>query len=629
MKIKGYKPNDTPKPTSKSGGKKSGITIIDGSAAPSPRFVFTPHPEEKEFKRAVEYQKYWETEKMRWIEGHQGLCGAHYQYLSQWKIKIGAQQMVGVPLWREDDEPVFQEIELCEQTKKELLWFSRREFGKTSIFAFTAYRQGRLYPSSSQVLTSSDKNKIFSIFGEKIIDILGTKDRKGYLHPAIAPKIININNTKQEMMAALSYPSKDGHEHIGRMWGIETTDTPKSPQNVSSKRAMFIGIDEVGLHNRRQALIGSARPALVTNGIRDGLLMMCGTIEAGIPSDSLMELQEMVRIAEETGDGRVLFTSYHNGMFMTNGYSDKKKAKEWWEKECEKLEKAGDRVGLMNFMKNYPPDLETALGIGGAGALPPDVMAKVVDQSKIIIKEKPPIQPHTLYLSQDTRNGVEAKLDRKGGKVLILEHPQEGVKYLSGIDPITGTSADMSEARSEHAHVIYKPTAQTIVAVYVERHLDMEHLYRNSLMLQKYYNECSAMVETNAGALLIDNYKKEGNLSFLSNTPKKLTVKMPKQMHGKGYRKLENIDVFLHNMLVNHLRQFTQNIWFQKLIAELPLYLKGNTDILDAFLAVLLEEEEEVRKFKNVTKEVRKREKRVPYYDSQGRLNFRWVEEEY
>ena len=626
MKIKGYKPKDITKPIPKK-KEKGGLTIIDGTAPPSSKFVFTPHPQEKDFKTELLYQKYWEEEKRRWIEGYGGLCGAHYQYLSQWKIKIGARQEVGEPVWREDDEPIFEEIERCERTKKELLWFSRREFGKTSIFAFTAYRQNRLYPSSTQILTSSDKNKIFTIFGEKVIDIIGTKDTKGYLHPSIAPKVERINATKQEMMVAMSYPRKDGGIHMGRMWGIETTDGPRSPQNVSSKRATFIGIDEVGLHNRRQAVIGSARPALVTDEVRDGLLMMCGTIEAGIPSESLMELQEMVRIANETGDTTVLFTPYSHGMYLTNGHGDRKKAEEWWNKEYDKLEKAGDRIGLMNFEKNYPPDLETALGIGGAGALPPDIMAKVADQSKVIIREKVSIQPYTLFVDPDKKNGIEAKIDKRGGLTLILEHPQEGVNYLSGIDPITGTSADMSDERSKHAHVVYKPTANTIVAVYLERHLDMEHLYRNSLMLQQYYNNCTAMVETNAGALLIDNYKKEGNLSFLSPTPKKLTVKMPKQMHGKGYRKLDNIDVFLHNMLVKHLREYAHNIWFLDLINEIPLYLKGNTDILDAFLAVLLEEEEEVRKFKAAPKtQGGTIQKRVPYRDSRGVMSYKWID---
>lgn len=618
VKIKGYK--ESKKVTE----QKELITIIDKTKPPAPRYTFKPHPQADEFKTTLLREKYWATERERWIEGYNGLCGAHYQYLSQWKIRVGKGQEIMEPDWRLDDEPIFLALEEAERTLKEFIWFSRRGIGKTGVFAFMAYRQNTMYPSSSQVITSSDKNKIFSIFGEKMVDVIGKKGKAGYLHPAIAPEIENINATKQEMMLALSYPKKGGGTHLGRIWGIETTETPQSPSNISSKRATFIGIDEIGLHTRREEVLGSARPALDTDGKRTGLLIMCGTIEAGIKTESLAKLRKIVESARLKKDSIIHFTPYWAGQNLTNGYPDIEKSKREWEERIEMLERAGDQVELMNFKKNYPPDIETALGIGGVGSLPPDIIAKVAEQSKIIVKEKPPIIKHTLRLDESKPNGIEAVVDNMHGNILILEHPQSDVKYLAGIDPITGNSDNDAEG-SNHAVVIYKPTAKSPVAVYAERVTDTDYLYRQTLMLQKYYNESPAMLEINAGALLLDKYKQDGTLKLLADTPKRLSIKLTKTLYNKGYRKLEAIDMFTHDLFVKYLREYTGNIWFADFIDEIPEYLRGNTDIVDAFLALLLFEEEQVRKFKSAP-EVKPRttQKRVPVYDAQGRRRFEW-----
>jgi hypothetical protein len=600
-----------------------GPTIVDKIKAPAAKYVFKPHPMQKDFKTTLAWQTYWETEKVRWIEGHGGLNGHHYMYLSQWKIKIGAAQVPGVPLWREDDEYVFAEIEEAEKFKQEIIWLSRREYGKTVIFAYEAWRASRLYPTSTQLLTAADKDKIFTAFTEKIIDMMP------YMHPEIRPETVNLNQTRQQMLWTYKYAQKDGTTTPGRMWGIETNETPNSPSNVSSKRAKFLGVDEIGLHRRRMAVLGAGRPDLDSDGVKDGMLLMTGTVEYGIPADSLKELSEMIDMGKKTGDLRVIFTPHFHGKYVTNGRADYKKAIREWEKEYEKYEKAGDRIGLMTHVKNHPPDIETALGIGGGSTLPESITAKLFEQSKRIQKEKPPISNFALKVNLDKPNGVEAVLSKLGGEgtVVILEHPQDGILYQGGIDPIPGGGTDMSEERSKHALIIYKPVTHTPVAYYLERHLDIDYLFANSVMLQKYYNNCKAQLEVNKGEVLRDRYLTEDYRHLLADTPKKLKVKFAKQQLGKGYYKNDNIGVFMHTLLIKWLEDHWDKIWFEQMLTDLSIYLKDNTDLLDAFLGVLLEEEEQVRKLKDLpSNPVQTRQKRVPVYDAYGRLSFKWVE---
>src|SRR3989304_226785 len=132
-----------------------GPIIIDKISAPASKFVFKPHPLQKDFKTTVAWQSYWEKEKVRWVEGYGGLNGHHYMYLSQWKMKMGAAQEIGPPLWREDDEYIFGEIEEAERLRQELLWLSRREYGKTSLLSYESWRTSRLFPNSTQLITSS------------------------------------------------------------------------------------------------------------------------------------------------------------------------------------------------------------------------------------------------------------------------------------------------------------------------------------------------------------------------------------------------------------------------------------------------------------------------------------------
>lgn len=601
----------------------TGPTIIDKTKAPASKFVFQEHPMQKDFKTTLAWQNYWETEKVRWIEGHKGLNGHHYMYLSQWKMKIGSAQEPGVPLWREDDEYVFGEIEEAEKFKQEVVWLSRREYGKTSIFAYEAWRASRLFPTSTQIITAADKDKSFTAFSEKIIDMLP------YMHPEIRPETIKLNETRQQMLWTYKYAQKNGRTTPGRMWVFETTDGPKSPSNVSSKRAKFLGIDEIGLHSRRLAVLGSGRPNLVTDGEKDGLLFMTGTVEYGIPAESLKELSEMIEMGEKTGDLRVIFTPHYHGKYVTNGRADYKKAIHEWEKTCEKYEKAGDRIGLMTHIKNNPPDIETALGIGGGSALPESITAKLFEQSKRVKKEKPPIRDYVLKVDTEAVNGVEAVLSKLGGEgtVVILEHPQPGVIYQSSIDPIPGSSMDMSDERSKHALIIYKPITHLPVAYYLERHPDIDYLFANSVLLQKYYNNSKAQLETNKGDVLRDRYLSEDYKHLLADTPKKLKLKFAKQIAGKGYYKTDNVAVLMHTLLIKWLEQHWENIWFDVLLSDLSLYLKDNTDLLDAFLGILLEEEEQVRKLKDLpTAAPKTRLKRVPFYDSYGRLSFKWVE---
>lgn len=591
-----------------------GTTIIDKTKPAAPRYVFEEPPS---FKKAIDGQRWAETEVERWHIGYRGLCGRHYFHLTQRMIKDGTEGRLIRPRYREDDEPIFKQIEKTRADGKMLMWLSRREFGKSTILGSEVGYCSAVFPGCVQNVTSADKDRIFSFFNENLLTCVN------HMHPLLKPETLNQNNTRDRIYLKLGYETLNerGLREIAEshVFGVETNEKPKSPMNFSGKRLKTGLLDEVALHERLTALIKSANGTVMKGTQRTGLLLFAGTVEEGIKNENIVKLNQLYA-DKEILDLDVIFTPYYHGLHLNpDGTSDHKKAQEWWENKAEQLSKAKDPSALLAFKKNYPPSIEVALELGGGGTLPAEVIEQVNEQAIFLRNNRDKINIKSCHLVQVGGGKVEARIS-ESGKMRILESPKENVEYIAGTDPIP--IANMaSEEGSKFVTIVYSMPARTPVAIYAERNFDPMITVRNVIMLCDYYNKAKNMVEFNQGEALILAIKQEGRRDLLSGQPYKsgLAVKVSTNIKVLGYRKVgsdKTVEV-LHRLFVDWLLKCVKNIYFEELLEDIPLYLVGNTDFIDALLAALLLENERM-KSSAVVQAANQKFKTFTYLEQQG-----------
>lgn len=565
----------------------------------TPKFVYEPPPK---LITGLEKERHYAIEEERWHTGYGGLNGFHYFALTQSKIKMGTSGTAKRPIYREADEAVTSFFLGCVQDNKNGLWISRREFGKSYWAAvFQAYCV-MTHPSSIQTATSESVSKIFLYFQDKfLIAMSGIDD---YLKPVEEKE----GNTKSTMYRKYSQNiiNDEGKTEVAyaQFFGVETSEKPKSPSNISGQRAKSIVIDEVGLHPRALETLNSADPVVIEGGKRTGTIILTGTIENKVKNENVKRLNQMWDNAESM-DLNTYFTPYWHALHMNaDGSSNEKTAHEWWEAEAEKKAKAKDPSVLQAFIKNNPRTIEEAFGLSTQGTLPPEVLAELNEQAQYIKNNKIQIRSGTLVSGGGDKVEFRVKSEREiketgQGAIRIFEMPEEGIEYIAGTDPIPMDNV-ASEDGSQHVTIIYKPLTETIVAMYAERNLNSTVVIRNVVMLCDFYNRAKNMIENNAGGNLITGIRENKRHDLMCGQPRRMGIYIKPSANQiiYGYRKTgsEFANKLLYDLFVKYVLQFCRNIYFEEIIKDAADYIVGNTDYIDAFQAVLLYRGELTRK---------------------------------
>jgi len=129
------------------------------------------------------------------------------------------------------------------------------------------------------------------------------------------------------------------------------------------------------------------------------------------------------------------------------------------------------------------------------------------------------------------------------GKYTILEHPVQGEDYRAGTDPIPMVDTDSMDTkkalstgkRSVHSTIIKRPSTQEYVAYYQRRTNDPVTIYQETMLLQRYYNDCKNMIERNEGKVLMDQYRQFGTWTYIANQPVITGAKSFDKKGGKGF----------------------------------------------------------------------------------------------
>lgn len=568
------------------------MTIIDKINPSSPILEWRPKPS---FKTQLERDRYWAKEKIKWIDGTESVPGTLYHKTQEQKIKNRNTGVIFRPTCRDVDLLNHETIRDCRKAGEALVIIKPRGVGLSAEDGCLANYFMKVYPGTTTLLTSCDKPKIASLFSEKVAITFDQYDNE------IKPVEVRRNETATScyLKTEQLYLDGEGHQQINASQIIcrETSDNPASASAFSGQGAIFGAYDEIFLHKRRKELIRSSAPCFVEQGtgITTGFLLANGTVEDTLTNEQLAELKLLIQEVQTNGrlgtmKARLLFLPAWMGKFMTNGFSDEKKGREWWEKEIEALEKLKDPSAVRAFRMNNPMSLDDIFELNKGGRFEDDISDKIKQQHKTVVSMNVPIQRCKLV---ELGGSITQELDFKKGPTHILENPKQGVQYYLCIDGVATGNKTGEIGGSNVAGTIVK-TFDTIdpyspVAIYSKRPDMIEQSYYDLDALARYYNQFGGlkgiMAEANAGTA--DHYS-----TFLEKRGMSHLIMNRQDLSGKGHSNTNKlfqyvtIDVrdFQMKQANMFLRKYIGNIKMVLLLEDMMKATSENADILDSWL---------------------------------------------
>lgn len=567
------------------------MTIIDNTKPRAPIFEYAEPPI---FRTTLEEQKYWQEEKRRWIEGYGDMTGALYFYATQIKLKDRITGRIFRPTVRDADLIIFKAIEDAKNEGKALYFLKARGIGFSSIGMALPFYFFRIYPNSNCVATSKDKKTLATLFKDKTMIAYDNLDG-----PYVKPDILAKNETASEsyLSVGMKYLNDEGKEKYAtsNLYCRDTQESDKAATNFSGGGAIYGFADEASLMPRLMLFFNSAIEIFKdTNGKIAGSLVMGGTAEDNMGAEHIQKIQGIWENAEALNI-KPLFLPATYGKYMTNGWSDHKKAEEEILKEREKKAKLNDGGdALKAYIKNHPLTLEDIFDFAGSTRFDDFAVECINQQTKIVLKE-PPIPRYDLIDS----NGEIVAVPNKSGSIEILEHPKPNVRYIIGVDGIMTSKLTSSQKESRtskfgcYAMKGIDPQSDLQFAPicrYSERPKTIEYANDMSIRILRYYNKYNK-------AEMIGELNAAGEHIIKLAMNKGLFHKMivRKDLRAKGYVDTTKV-WFTRNEAILTWQNEAANIYFKKysqmvkyidLLKDAQKTEDENTDDLDAFMACL------------------------------------------
>jgi hypothetical protein len=569
------------------------MTVIDNVEPKSPIFTYTPPP--AIFKTEYEEQKYWQEEKRRWLEGYGDMTGALYFYATQIKLKNRVTGEIFRPTVRDADLEIFKAIEDARKEGKALYFLKARGVGFSSIGMALPFYFFRIYPNSNCVATSKDKKTLATLFKDKTMVAYDNLES-----PYVRPDMLAKNETASEsfLSVGMKYINNEGNEKYAtsNLYCRDTQESEKAATNFSGGGAIYGFADEASLMPRLMTFFNSAIEIFKdTNGKIAGTLVLGGTAEENMGAEHIQKIQNIWENADAMNI-KPLFLPATYGKYMTNGWSDHKKAEEEILKEREKKSKLNDGgEALKAYIKNHPLSIEDIFDFGGSSRWDDYAIEKINLQAKHL--SIPSNQPSIGNYSIVERDNEMVAIPNSKSTIKILEHPQPNTNYILGIDATMSTDNTSGKSgNSKFALMVMKgvhPQSKTEfapVCTFMERPRDFETTFDTAIRVLKYYNKYGTAKiagELNAtGGVLVEKIQRLG----MANT-----IIARKDLNKTGwvntkkawFYRVDSIIDWQYTQMNRYFKKYSEKVQFIELIQDAQKADSANTDILDAFAAAI------------------------------------------
>lgn len=570
------------------------MILIDKTKPTSPILEYVPKPD---FKTTLEKQKYYSKQKELWVNGIGEIPGTLVHKTQEQQIKHRNTGKIFRPTCRDVDLLIHQEIKKSRDIGEALVIIKGRGIGLSCEMGCLANYFMRVYPGSTSLFTSSEQAKISTLFSEKVMTTFNKYDED------IRPKIKRLNDTKNSVYLKAEVRSVDseGKEFIGEseIYCKQTADSDIDASGFSGKGCIFGAYDELFLHKRRHLLLKSSSSCYIEqeSGKVVGFLLCGGSVEETLTNEELNDLAIMIKDVEESGrlgtlPARLLFIPASWGKFMTNGHSDHKKAKEWWDKEIESLSKLEDQSSLRAFRMNNPMTKADIFDLASSTFFEEDVMEKIKFQLDELKKPENRV-PEAPYVIVKVGDKVEAKPVKKSD-ITLIEPPKERVDYVCTMDSIAAGTDSKSEKGSMVASIIWKlfdpdGWSYSPIGLYYAEPKKVEHAYISTIDLCHYFDKFgnfkAIAAEGNAATSdHLSTYLEKEGLSKWIPYEKKLmgTAK------STGKRKFLYVTEDIKNWQIKQmniiLRKYIQNFRMKAVLKDFLKPVSENADIRSSAL---------------------------------------------
>ena len=564
-----------------------------------PKYTYEQYEDEfLSWKKGRKSVSSWrEEQRKRWVDGHAGLSGIHYFYLTQIRIKHKGQLIR--PLFRDVDELCFNEFLNCVKNEKDKYVFKRRGFGLSTIYAGVIIIYIMVtQPGSTCLMTSADLGRVKDLLVNKFFSQIDSLE-----------EWIGLKRTKNDDSKGIyesSHYDEDGNVEKGIksvLLCAQTSQDKKDVGKFEGARAAYAFLDELFLHPYPIEVRAQTLPCLMDDFSRWGIMVSGGS--AGLGNKLGMDYAKNIwKNAEHDHSYTPLFIPGYLGIssvtirdskgdkvgsenFCINGWSDEKRAEAYikWQRATHDMNP--DKKNYMSFVKQYPLTIDEVFKSDVIGVIPEDIAMAIPTQELEL--ERRPRNIRRIRVELDP-NGHPTFTNDPLGAWMIVEEPVAGRTYEMGTDMakmlMTKEESTMDPNgtdRSMNACVIKCIETDSYVAVYLRRTSDEKLIYREISIAQKLYNNCENMVERNTADVLYLQYKYDNNLHALAYQPRWIGSKDWKKNKTRGVWKGSNEDKLLSAMF-GYFRVYMHNVDFPIILEQLKVFGLENCDVIDAMV---------------------------------------------
>jgi hypothetical protein len=588
------------------------------------RVVWKPEPVRSYKSKADAVKDYVRREK-RWWNGHDGLSGDHYMYLTEFEIR---ERVGGAPTpvkFREVDEQMwFPWLHKTEKDASDGLCFTQRGGGKSTLMSgFVPLRTAIKKPGCQQVMTSDSVKTTAVNFYQKL------KPMYESMHPEFRPSLKAawppLSEDDQIVEFGVRKRGKIDEGSGSIIKSIETAKGPSSPAKIEGEGVWKYYVDELMKHPFADDVFSRGGPLLKTYMKKEGSGYFFGSLSDKdargreraanmIKNSATLGLEVMFidsswvnpEIQMYSDRGELLHNQY-TICEDENGYIDRKKAKEAILRNRMILEKFASPKVFLEYCLMYPLDLNELLEISSSEYWTTEEMAAAnaqkaileeadreenwmsVDQPAIVYRKNPSADIRKEKPIIDIKYGV----NREMAKFFIFEEPKPGRTYGMGSDTIPFNTAN--ENGSDSVSTVKCFDTNQYVAAYIDRHYDATHVGKNMINLQLMYSStespCLNLVEMNSIGAIKTAYETMGLFSWLANTPERFRPKTPAGFLQKGLNKDKNAAE-----LVQSVRDYSVNnidlMFFLRFFKEFHGFPFKNSDFMSSMaMTEMLHEE--------------------------------------
>ena len=592
---------------------------------------------------SLDYYQFWRTQKDRILNGYKPTGGAwipgnYYFYLNFSKIhglNPGAKRKSMIsPLYRDQDHEYYQEVHDAKENGRGIIVLKARRKGFSFMNANILLHEWTCYAHSENGL-GAQKEDYVQDFRKKLLlswNELPTQLQNQYIH-----------NNEELFMSG--YKEKIDGNWIERgtkaMIHFRVMEKPNAFRGTSLN---FMVFEEAGEFLKLKRSFESSEDCFKEGDVFFGTPIIGGTSNnMEIESDDYMEMfynAERYNLKPVFIKASKVFGSFFD---MSTGQSDVKGAEAYVKAEAQRRKESGDLQTYYSYLQENPLEVEHAFFKSGAT---PFDLSKINGQISNIMTNKnfdivrrgrldwpKNKEGKTVFGGKPIWVDDDGSIDENDiNKDLfpfeMIERPLENIKnaHVSAVDPyhIDDELEEMKKGgkgdnKSKGSMCVYRRFVNTNtvselpVCFYTDRPYSKEAFYENCLKMCIYY-DCQVLVEYNDDGFL-KYFIKNKMTRYLKERPRSADSPNSKALNKYGVHMKSFQKKLLTELVDEYVKKHWEDIYFLKLLNELAVYGKKNTDRVMAFGMALIHAMDAERKVYNSEEEDKEEKMFIPHFN--------------